>query len=274
MRQLPTVLMVVLIGFSTLQASPIIEETFTGYPDDSLISASPAGPATGLAGDWTLDQDSDFYVNRTEADLSAGTDKAVYDRPADFNGTRTATRATSAAHVLYSTDGDVFYASFVIDTPRTDGRATFELHLDLLSGGGTPDLAFGLVDGSYIVGKGGINVEASGGTVTPGEQRIVVRIEYGDASSGGANDAEVITLWVNPINESSLPVIDGAATNFLNRGGGRLTAVSMRGEQMAGQPAFFDDLRVGLSFVDVIPEPASLALLATGILALWRPAKR
>jgi hypothetical protein len=58
------------------------------------------------------------------------------------------------------------------------------------------------------------------------------------------------------------------STDFLNRGGGRITAVSIRGEQMLGQPAFFDNLRVGPSFEAVIPEPATSLLLALGLVTL------
>ena len=48
-----------------------------------LATASPAGPATGLTGNWSLDAENFFYVNRTEADLAAGAGKAVYDMPFD-----------------------------------------------------------------------------------------------------------------------------------------------------------------------------------------------
>lgn len=64
----------------------------------------------------------------------------------------------------------------------------------------------------------------------------------------GPDDDEVVTLWVDPIDEFSMPVIDGVATDLLNRGGGKITDVSIRGDQMLGQPAFFDNLRVGTSF--------------------------
>ncbi len=50
---------------ASLQAAQIIEDTFTGYPDNALISADPAGPANGLSGNWTLVPDSNFYVNKT-----------------------------------------------------------------------------------------------------------------------------------------------------------------------------------------------------------------
>jgi hypothetical protein len=257
----------VLLVASSLEAAPIIEETFTGYPDNALISDSPAGAATGLTGDWTLVPNSDFFVNRTQTDLNAGTNQAVYDRPAGDNGTREATRSTSADHLLFATDGDVFYASFLIDVPRAGGRMTFELDLVRLGGGGVADFSFGIIDGAYIVGNGGIDVDASGGTVTTGKQLVVVRIEYGDADSG-PDDNELVTLWVDPSNESSTPVISAASVDFLNRGGGAITAAGMRGEQMSGDPASFDNLRVGHSFGAVIPEPATSTLLALGLVIL------
>ena len=79
-------------------ADPFILETFTDYPDNALISTSPSGPALGLLGDWQLDTESYFYVNRTEADLNNGTGKAVHDFPFDDNGTREAFRNTSSDH--------------------------------------------------------------------------------------------------------------------------------------------------------------------------------
>ena len=240
-----------------LNAQLLIEETFTGYPDNALISASPAGLAIGLAGDWTLTPNSDFYVNKSQSDDRAGSCKAVYDRPADDNGTREAVRDTSADHVLLSSDGDVFYASFFVDAPRTNGRMTFELRLRRLDGGGVPSFSFGLLDGVYIVGSGGIEIDARGGAVHAGGQRIVARVEYGDGSSG-PDDLELITLWVDPVNEQSAPVIDAASIDFLNQGGAKIVAVSIRGEQMAGHPAVFDDLRVGFSFSDVVPQAADL----------------
>lgn len=233
-------------------------ETFTGYPDNALISASPAGPALGLVGDWVLDTPSDFYVNKTQADDEAGTGKAVYDRPADHNGAREATRATSAEHVLFSNDGDVFYASFLVDPARADGRMTFELRLERLDDGGVSSFSFGIIDGVFAVGNGGVDVNVSGGTVTAEEQLVVVRIEYGDAGSG-PDDLEVVTVWVDPIDESSPPAIDSVSTDFLNSGGGKIMSASIRGDQMLGQPAFFDHLRVGFSFEDVVPQPVPAA---------------
>ncbi len=80
---------------------------------------------------------------------------------------------------------------------------------------------------------------------------VVVRVEYGDASTG-PTDLEHITLWVDPDDEASLPVID-SSVDFLNRGGGKVAAVEIRGDWMLGQPSFFDDIRVGFAFADVIP---------------------
>jgi hypothetical protein len=125
-----------LCGSSLAQAELIINETFTGYPDNALISTSPAGWALGLTGDWALDSESDFYVNRTQADPDAGTGKAVYDRPSDDNGAREASRTAADDFVLFSQDGDVFYASFLILPGRAMGHMYFTLVLDRLNAGG------------------------------------------------------------------------------------------------------------------------------------------
>lgn len=115
-------------------------------------------------------------------------------------------------------------------------------------------------------------VKVAGGAVEDGsEQLILARIQYGDGGSGnsGADANETVTLWVNPVDESSEPVIDqDSSTDFLNRGGGRVTSISMRGQNMYGYPAFFDSLRVGTTFASVVPEPATGILLALGFFAL------
>lgn len=234
-----------LLASGAALADPFILETFTDYPDNALITASPAGPAPGLMGDWYLDTESHFYVNRTEADLDAGTGKAVYDYSSDDNGVRVATRAASDGHFLFGDNGDVFYASFLAQPSLATGHMLFNLILDRLDGGGQPDVSFGIKDGHFIVGNAGVEVHVSGGTPATEEMLIVLRVEYHHFG------AEIVTLWVNPENELSAPVIDNMPVDFLNVGGGKVTAVALRAEQMAGQPAFFDDLRVGLQFEDV-----------------------
>ena len=154
-------IMVVVLSSPAAQADPFIYESFTGYPDNALISASPAGPALGLTGDWYLDAENFFYVNMTAADPEAGTDKAVYDMPFDDNGARTAQRFTSVDHVLLRNDGDVLYASFRILLPRSSGHMIFTLVLDRLDGGGQADVSFGMINDHFIIGNGGEDVDVS-----------------------------------------------------------------------------------------------------------------
>lgn len=241
------------------KADPIVYETFTGYPDNASISASPAGPAIGLLGDWSLDAENFFYVNMTEADPEAGTGMAVYDMPWDDNGQRTAQRSASQRHVLFEKDGDAIYASFRIHPPRADGVMLFRLNLAQLVGGGQPELSFGINSGHFVVGNGGVNTDVSGGVPAAEEMQLVLRIEYGDGSTG-PDDLEKVTVWVNPVDEASSPVISAEPANLLNRGGARLLGVSIRGDQMNGQPAFFDDLAVGYEFTDVVEAPPADAL--------------
>jgi hypothetical protein len=108
--------------------------------------------------------------------------------------------------------------------------------------------------GQFVVGNGGVNVDVVGGAPTATEMRVVLRLEYGDGGNG-PDDLEVVTLWVDPTDEASPPVIAGIAADLLNRGGARLVGVAIRGEQMAGQPAFFDNLMVGYEFEDVVQTP-------------------
>jgi hypothetical protein len=241
------------------QADTFISERFTGYPDNALISAHPAGPALGLAGDWSLDPENFFYVNRTEYDLGAATGKATYDMPWDDNGARTAQRSTSTHHVLLSGDSDTFHASFRILPARSDGHMIFGLTLDRLDGGGQTDVSFGMIDGHFIIGNGGVDVDITGGAPTVTEMRVVLRVEYRDSGSG-PDDSEVVTLWVDPADEFSTPIIDRVPIDLLNSGGARITAVSMRGGHMAGQPAYFDDLLVGSGFEDVVTDPPMAGL--------------
>jgi len=247
-----------LLGAGSALADPFILDTFTNYLDDALISDSPAGPALGLAGDWRLDTESNFYVNRTQADLNAGTGKAVYDYTSNDNGAREATRVTDNGYTLFSEDGDVFYASFLIEPPRVSGNMLFTLILERLDGGGQPDVTFGIKEGNFFVGNAGVDVHVSGGVPTTDEQLVVLKVEYGNLG------AENVTLWVDPENELSTPVIDNEPLDFLNSGGGKVTAVAMRAEQMAGLPAFFDDLRVGLQFEDVTYD-VSVAILSRDV---------
>jgi hypothetical protein len=144
--------------------------------------------------------------------------------------------------------------------PRAAGHMIFGLTLDQLDGGGQADLSFGMIDGHFVIGNGGVDVDVSGGAPTVTQMRVVLRVEYHDSGSG-SGDNEFVTLWVNPVDEFSTPVIDGVAVDLLNSGGARLSGVSMRGGQMAGQPAYFDDLMVGFGFADVMATPASVGLV-------------
>ena len=85
----------------------------------------------------------------------------------------------------------------------------------------------------------------------------------------GLDDDEVVTVWVDPVDEASPPVIDGVSTDLLNSGGGKILTVSIRGDQMNGQPAFFDNLRVGLSFAEVTPWALFADGFESGNTDLW-----
>jgi hypothetical protein len=81
-------------------------------------------------------------------------------------------------------------------------------------------------------------------------------------------------LWVNPLLESDLSV---TATDGITYSAGQISAYALRqgtsgSSGNLGGPGdlFLDDLKVATSFLEVVPEPGSVVLLALGSLLLLR----
>jgi hypothetical protein len=77
------------------------------------------------------------------------------------------------------------------------------------------------------------------------------------------------SLWVNPVDESSLSVTATDAFSFA--AGGQINAFALRQGVSGSSPnqgAFgtltLDDLRVGTSWASVVPEPSSAGILLVG----------
>ena len=110
--------------------------------------------------------------------------------PWDDNGQRTAQRAASPLQVLLQDDGDVLYASFRIHPARSQGTMLFRLDLVQITGGGQPDLSFGMNGGDFVVGNGGVNLDVTAGEPAEEEMQVVLRVEYGEGSGGTRSRAQ------------------------------------------------------------------------------------
>lgn len=254
-----------------LEAALLVSDDFEGYPQ-GLISSVTAPSKTGLSGDWSLNNASDFYVNQTEADSTAGNPgegKAVYDRNGTNNNDRTATRSLAGGSGAdLNTPGDVLYLGFDLDPASVGGSEELAFGLNFDNGA---FIQFGIFGGGYTAS--GSNGTASGGTATADAQRIILRIQFQDG-------AENTKLWVDATSESDAAVFDDSSQNLLNTSPAPYvgSSIFIRGQNQSGQPAYFDNLMIGESFndVSVIPEPSSFLLLLSGlsVLVVFRRAKR
>ena len=90
--------------------------------------------------------------------------------------------------------------------------------------------------------------------------RVVTRLDLATDQS---------TLWINPVNESSTSV---TATDAISYAAGAISAYALRQgtSNTSGAPGdlFVDNLFVGQTFLDVIPEPSTTALGVLGLAAI------
>ncbi|MGC9455716.1 MAG: PEP-CTERM sorting domain-containing protein [Phycisphaerae bacterium] len=252
----------VLIVAGMAPAAVLVNEDFSGYSQGALVGQSAQGQ--GLTGTWTGDN--------TNLDVIAG-DTVRYDRPNDWNAKRAAQAATESGQPFsdfLASNGTVFYAGLRVrldddsvsgdGTPDSDptGDARAQLFFD-----GNP-LSFGLYDDGTFGIEGGQSSGIFGGTYSTGtDYLLVLRVVY---NPGGDDTSEAVKLWVNPTSEADVPVIDDT-DNLLFNSWTSFNAVGVYGENRSGNWADFGQVVVGESFADVIPEPASMALLGLGGLA-------
>ncbi len=246
----------------------LVSDDLEGYPQ-GLITGVTAPAKTGLTGDWFSADGSDFYVNQTESNTSPGNPgegMAVYDRDGTNDNARTVARNLTAA-VNLNNPGDFLYLGFDVDPNTVGGTGAsatglfFGVNFDTDPTAGA-FLRFGISGSAYSVQ--GTNGTTSGGVATTLSQRIILRIAF-----NGSGSNEAVKLWVDASAEGDATVID-TNVNLLNTSPAPYTGTSifLFGENQAGQPAFFDNLKVGTTFNDVtlapIPEPTSVALMALG----------
>jgi hypothetical protein len=250
-------------------ADIIAADTFEGYPSGIIHSVNaPAMP--GLTGNYfAIGTASDFYVDRTEADDSPGNPgegRAVYDRTDSNNNARIAARSFDGTPTIFGSPDDTVYLGFTVDPSTTAGQALFGINFDE-----DDSLEFGIEGGEYSIRGISSNNSSnfvSGNTATDAEQRLVLRLTF---NGDGSNEEATIFRDASAETDTTAIVLD-VTTNLLNSNPAPYIGESIRlvGQGQSGQPIFFDDVVVATTFneANLIPEPASLALLAAGGLCL------
>lgn len=253
----------------TSHGTVFIHETFDGYANPGGDTAALTAPAmTGLTGNWSyISNDSgDTYINRSSTSLTD-----AFEFYKSSNTIRTVHRDTDTGHFSGIANNESFYASAIFRTADiTNGDLTVILDNDL--DGTSSDIFFGFSNGSFVAGAvAGANT--SGGSLAANtDYRVVIRVTY---NISGVTDE--ISLWVNPTLESDTATISGLQGSII-RGQfstGGINGITISGQDLGGfTSAFVDDIRVGTTFAEAIPEPSTYALtlsvLAVGAVMLRR----
>jgi hypothetical protein len=151
--------------------------------------------------------------------------------------------------------GSTLYFSFIadIDSGNYAGLSLFEDDTETLFVGKTFDAANWGID----IGGTGVNTT----TPTSTQSLLVVRLDFGAATTTNPGDSTLIRMYVNPAVGTEPMLADASITklNFTFDG----IRVQAGSEAVDGA---FDEIRLGTTYADVavVPEPASLGLVAAG----------
>ena len=240
---------------------------------------------------WVKTGSRDFNI--TSGSLSYGNlatsgNKLTIDAAASASGS---TYTRSMDSIDFSDAGDTVYMSALVHV-RNTGGGDGTLKLALPNTWSTLASIETLDDDNASV-KGYAGTSTPGVTVDDGTHFIVAKFFRGGAS-GTDNRFSQVSLWIDPDVTSLGGSEDGTADavsshQFINdfscsfdsaqlNLGGYFPASSQ--DTNAAADADIDELRVGTTWADVtptaaaIPEPGSMALLLSGLLAMWTARKK
>ena len=254
---------VILATVAGVGAAPIIEVDFSDNSTGDLVGQSATVSGDGLTGAWSKYQDSSY--NKIEIE---GADKElkVYRDNKKAWECRAEADVDSSLPAPITADGEGFYLGFNIRF-EGDGMADGGVRL---AAGSNELLVAGALEGEFVAGSlhsGGLQYNQplySGQAVTAGTDYLLIA-KFTDNESGYDDR---IQLWIDPSSESDTPVMDEMVTSEItNWQGAKITSIGIGDldDLVNSEPTVYvDNVRVGSSFADVVPEPATMSLLAIG----------
>ena len=248
----------VMIGGSTRAfATPIASESFD-YTDGSALAGQNGG--SGWSGGWTA-TGTGTGPSVASPGLSSST--------MDTSGLKASLPNTNVGALRVPTsspdaDGSTVYLSFL--ARQTSSGTGGYSGLSLFSGTGTETLFLGRPTNAA---NWGVDPKAGTGAVlstspAAAQSLLVARIDFGAGTTAGN---ERVRLYVNP--GSTEPAV--ADVNLPDKA--NFTWDRIRLQAGNGGTADWDEVRIGTTFADVVPEPATAGLLAVagaGLLARRR----
>lgn len=245
-------------------ATIIAQDGFESYPTGSSLNGASAGTtSTGPNGEfgwtsaWTAVpgvtvESPSFYPNNFRAAEIGGATNNIVAATRSF-GTQTSTVFFS---VLFSAvaglEGSDFLHFYLADSNASNDNSG---GIGLLT---TADNTFGARVGT---GNGG-TTSSSSSTASPGGVTLLV----GKLSKVSSSNYNRIDLFVNP---PGLTEPAPSATKSGDSTIGQVSVFSVRSFNLdAGDRYQFDQVRIGTTFADVVPEPASLGMAAVAAAGL------
>lgn len=127
-----------------------------------------------------------------------------------------------------------------------------------------PNISF---SNQLVTARLGSNLTATNTTpITDGTSFLVVARLW-KTTPGESNLYNHLTMWLNPVDESSFSQTVDAFTGF----GPSVSVVNFRTNGIdAGDLSQFDEIRIGTTFASVIPEPSLFLGCGMAALGMWR----
>ncbi len=228
----------------------VIRESFESYALDANINGGDGG--ANWSADW------------------AGQDFAlVKDIPGGTRGVRVNRHADAAMNRTFGTIAGTVYLGITLRVENFPDSKFLQVQLsDGATGYSDGTVGFGVrnnSDNPFFARTGGGNGKTVNSSTHFADDDVNYRL-VGRFELGGSGNYEKATLWVDAEEESdpaAAAVTDGSSTIS------RVSKFNLRTYELDGtQFVFVDDIAIGTSFADVIPEPAALSLLALGLPAL------
>ena len=261
MTLLAVVGLVLALAPAASQASTIYYESFTesAYPTAFLGSTPDSG-----GGVWTIKQNTSADQIVTGSIVTTGTEAlTATGGKLDLDyGSDTRTRSTLTAGL--GDDGTTKYASFLIDITNPGAVAGGFDGLEFHDSGGLT-FRIGWLGGDY--GVHGATVDTGSGVMSAGLNFVVAEFNF------GAGNNDTVDLYFNPTAGELAAGTFSAQLATADYSFDIFEIVQYNDGLMNG---YIDEIRVGdeLSDVAVVPEPATMSLLAIGGLGVLLKRRR
>jgi len=235
---------VTVFGVSSVSATLLVEETFSDYATNSNLSGANGG--TGWNGGWSVGHPGEGFANQVRSNVFSFSNSSYpgyttasggnYFNNFGLGGFNFGERFIDTTSGAFSNDGNKVYGSF------------------LYQGGGTNEFRLRTADGDNFL----LPPTTADGTAG----LVLYRIEL------NTGNTDTLTAWYNP----TLATFDENITPASLSGTGNYAINKVIWVMNGGNENRIDDIRLGTTLVDVvaIPEPASLALVASAGLLLLR----